>query len=319
MPRPSVLVTRRLPRNALTLLETVADVDMHDGEFRLPPAELHARVKGKQALLVLLDDRIDRATIDAGDELKIIANVAVGYDNLDVAYGASKGIVLTNTPDVLTDATADLTWALILAVTRRVGEGERLVRAGKWGGWTFDFMLGSSLSGKQLGVVGGGRIGRAVAQRAAGFGMSVAVHSRRQVDWPGATNMGLDHLLSTSDVVSLNVRLTEQTRHLIDQKALMRMKRTAYLVNTARGPVVDEGALAWALRERLIAGAGLDVFEREPEVHAELLGLEQVVLTPHLGSATRETRLAMADLAVRNVLEVLQGRPPLTPIPVPKP
>jgi glyoxylate reductase len=319
MPRPSVLVTRRLPRDAVTLLETVADVDMHDGEFRLTQAELHARLKGKQALLVLLDDRIDRAAIDAGDALRIIANVAVGYDNLDVAYAASRGIALTNTPDVLTDATADLTWALILSVTRRIGEGERLVRAGKWAGWTFDFMLGSSLSGKQLGIVGGGRIGRAVAQRAPGFGMSVAVHSRRPVDWPGATNMGLDLLLSTSDVVSLNVRLTEQTRHLIDQKALMRMKRTAYLVNTARGPVIDEAALAWALRERLIAGAGLDVFEREPEVDADLVNLEHVVLTPHLGSATRETRLAMADLAVRNVLEVLEGRPPLTPIPVAKP
>jgi glyoxylate reductase len=319
MSRPSVLVTRRLPRDAVTLLETVADVDMHGGEFRLPPGELHARLRGKQGLLVLLDDRIDRLAIDAGESLRIIANVAVGYDNLDVAYGASKGIVLTNTPDVLTDATADFTWALILAVTRRVGEGERLVRSGKWGGWTFDFMLGSSLSGKQLGIVGGGRIGRAVAHRAGPFGMTVAVYSRRPVDWPGATNMGLDKLLATSDVVSLHVRLSDETRHLIDQKALMRMKRTAYLVNTARGAVVDEAALAWALRERLIAGAGLDVFEAEPRVHDDLPGLEQVVITPHLGSATRETRLAMADLAVRNVIEVLQGRAPLTPISVPRP
>jgi glyoxylate reductase len=318
MSRPSVFVTRRLPGAAVALLQTVADVDMHDGEFRLPPEQLQARLKGKSGLLVLLDDRIDRAAIDAGESLKVIANVAVGYDNLDVAYGASKGIVLTNTPDVLTDATADFTWALILAVTRRVGEGERLVRAGKWAGWTFDFMLGSSLAGKQLGIVGGGRIGSAVAKRAAAFGMTVAVYSRRPVEWPGATAMGLDQLLATSDVVSLHVRLTEATRHLIDQKALARMKRTAYLVNTARGPVVDEAALAWALRERLIAGAGLDVFEREPLVPAELAGLEQVVLTPHLGSATRETRLAMADLAVRNVLAVLNGEPPLTPIPVPQ-
>jgi glyoxylate reductase len=316
MSRPSVLVTRRLPGAALALLETVADVDMHDGEFRLPQDQLHARLKGKAGLLVLLDDRIDRAAIDAGESLKVIANVAVGYDNLDVAHGASKGIVLTNTPDVLTDTTADFTWALILAATRRLGEGERLVRSGQWAGWTFDFMLGSSLSGKQLGIVGGGRIGRAVALRAAAFGMTVAVHSRRPVEWPGATSMGLDQLLATSDIVSLHVRLTEETRHLIDQKALARMKRTAFLVNTARGPVVDEAALAWALRERLIAGAGLDVFEREPQVHADLVGLDQVVLTPHLGSATRETRLAMADLAVRNVLAVLQGRPPLTPIPV---
>jgi glyoxylate reductase len=319
MPRPSVLVTRRLPGAAVALLETAAAVDMHDGEFRMPQDQLHSRLRGKSGLLVLLDDRIDRAAIDAGESLQVIANVAVGYDNLDVAYGASKGIVLTNTPDVLTDATADFTWALILAVTRRVGEGERLVRSGRWAGWTYDFMQGSSLAGKQLGIVGGGRIGRAVADRAAAFGMSVAVNSRRPVDWPGATAMGLDRLLATSDIVSLHVRLTEETRHLIDQKALARMKRTAFLVNTARGPVVDEAALAWALRERLIAGAGLDVFEREPQVHADLVGLDQVVLTPHLGSATRETRLAMADLAVRNVLAVLQGRPPLTPIPVPSP
>jgi len=314
MPRPSVLVTRRLPGAAVSLLETVADVDMHDGEKGLSPEALHERLRGKAGLLVLLGDRIDRAAIDAGESLRVIANVAVGYDNLDVAYGTSKGIAVTNTPDVLTDATADFTWALILAVTRRLGEGERLLRAGQWRGWAFDFMLGSSLAGKQLGIVGGGRIGRAVAKRAEAFGMTVAVFSRRPVDWPGATPMGLDQLLATSDVVSLHVPHTSETRHLIDQKALARMKRTAYLINTARGPVVDEAALAWALRERLIAGAGLDVFEAEPRVHADLLPIEHAVLSPHLGSATRETRLAMADLAARNVVAVLQGEPPLTPI-----
>lgn len=312
--RPSVLVTRRLPGAAVALLEAHADVDMHTGEVGLTPDALHVRLRGKAGLVVLLGDRIDRAAIDAGESLKVIANVAVGYDNLDVAYGASRGIAVTNTPDVLTDATADFTWALILAVTRRLGEGERIVRAGAWRGWAFDFMLGSSLAGKQLGIIGGGRIGRAVAKRADGFGMSVAVYSRRPVDWPGAVAMGLDQLLATSDIVSLHVPLTPETRHLIDQKALARMKRTAYLINSARGPVVDEAALAWALGERLIAGAGLDVFEREPDVHPDLLPLEQAVLAPHLGSATRETRLAMADLAVQNVVAVLQGQPPLTPI-----
>ena len=187
-------------------------------------------------------------------------------------------------------------------------------RRGEWRGWAFDFMLGSSLSGKLLGIIGAGRIGRAVGARAGAFGMQLAYHSRREVDWPGAEPMSLDKLLATADIVSLHVPLRPETRHLIDQRALARMKRTAYLVNTTRGAVVDEAALAWALKERLIAGAALDVFEREPEVHEALLPLEQVVLAPHLGSATRETRLAMADLAVRNVIAVLDGRPALTPV-----
>jgi glyoxylate reductase len=287
---------------------------MHTGETGLTPLELQQRLRGKQGVLVLLGDRIDRAAIDAGTDLKIIANVAVGYDNLDVAYARSKGIVCTNTPDVLTDAVADYTWALILTMTRRLGEGERIVRRGEWQGWAFDFMLGTSLAGKQLGIIGAGRIGRAVADRAGAFGMRVAVHSRRQVDWPEAEWMSFDRLLAISDVVSLHVPLTADTRKLIDQRALARMKRTAYLVNTTRGAVVDEAALAWALREHLIAGAALDVFEREPIVHPDLLPLENVILAPHLGSATRETRLAMADLAVRNVLAVLTGREALTPI-----
>jgi glyoxylate reductase len=287
---------------------------MHTGETGLTPLELQQRLRGKQGVLVLLGDRIDRAAIDAGTDLKIIANVAVGYDNLDVAYARSKGIVCTNTPDVLTDAVADYTWALILTMTRRLGEGERIVRRGEWQGWAFDFMLGTSLAGKQLGIIGAGRIGRAVADRAGAFGMRVAVHSHRQVDWPEAEWMSFDRLLATSDVVSLHVPLTADTRKLIDQRALARMKRTAYLVNTTRGAVVDEAALAWALREHLIAGAALDVFEREPIVHPDLLPLENVILAPHLGSATRETRLAMADLAVRNVLAVLTGREALTPI-----
>jgi len=316
MSRPSVLVTRRLPRSVVAELENVADVDMHEGEHALTREQLHERLAGKSGLVVLLGDRIDRDAIDAGTSLRIIANVAVGFDNLDVGYAASKGIPCTNTPDVLTDATADMAWALILAVTRRLGEGERIIRGNRWRGWAFDFMLGSSLAGKQLGIVGGGRIGRAVALRAGAFGMHVAVYSRRPLAWPGATQMGFDQLLATSDIVSLHVPLTAETRHLIDQKSLARMKRTAYLINTARGPVVDESALAWALRERLIAGAGLDVFEQEPRVHEELLSFEQVVLSPHLGSATRETRLEMANLAAQNVIVVLQGRSPLTPIPV---
>jgi glyoxylate reductase len=287
---------------------------MHVGDSALTRDEMRARLADKEALVVLLSDHVDKELIDAAPRLKVIANVAVGFDNIDVAYATSRGVLVTNTPDVLTDAVADLTWALILAVTRRIGEGERLVRRGAWRGWSFEFMLGSSLGGKQLGIVGAGRIGRAVAARAGAFGMSVAYSSRSPAQWAGAEPMSLDRLLATSDVISLHVPLTDVTRHLIDQRALARMKRTAYFVNTTRGAVVDEAALAWALRERLIAGAALDVFEREPEIHPELLGLENVVMTPHLGSATRETRLAMAELAARNVIEVLQGRPPLTPV-----
>lgn len=292
----------------MRLLEEACDVERDDRASAIPHDELPARVKGKHALLCLLTDRVDRAVIEAGADLKVIANVAVGYNNIDVAAARRRGIAVTNTPDVLTEASADFTWALILGITRRLSEGERLLRRGEWKGWALDFMLGTELRGKQLGIVGPGRIGRAVAARAAAFGMQVA-HTGR------AGGVPLDRLLSTSDVVSLHVPLTPETTHLIDQAALARMKRSAYLVNTSRGPVVDEAALAWALRERIISGAALDVYEREPEVHPGLLALENVLLAPHLASATVETRTAMADLAVRNVIAVLQGRPPLTPVP----
>ena len=312
----SVLITRRLPGAVVSRLAEHCEVDLHAGEAPLSVEELHERLAGKDGVIVLLPDRMDRAAIDAaGPRLKVIANVAVGYDNIDAAYARSRGIVCTNTPDVLTDAVADLTWGLVLAVTRRLVEGDRLIRAGGWKGWTFDFMVGAGLQDKQIGIVGAGRIGKAVAARAQVFGMGVAVASRRDPEWPSATFMPLDRLLATSDVVSLHVPLTAETRHLIAQPALARMKRTAFLINTTRGPVVDETALAWALREHLIAGAALDVFEHEPDVNPELLAIENVVLVPHLGSATRETRTAMADLAVSNILAVLGGRPALTPIP----
>jgi glyoxylate reductase len=322
--RPRALVTRRVPASVLAALEGMCDVDLHRESDAIPREQLLARVRDKQALICLLTDRIDREVLDAGAGLRIVANIAVGYDNLDVAYARSRGIEVTNTPDVLTEATAEFTWGLILAVTRRIPEGERMLRARRWKGWALDFMLGSELRGKQLGIVGLGRIGVAVASRAAAFGMRVAytdatppLPSRRPASpaVPPMQPMAFDELLATSHVVSLHVPLTEKTRHLIDGKALARMKRAAYLVNTSRGPVVDEEALAWALRERMIAGAALDVYEREPAVHPDLLALENVVLAPHLGSATTETRTAMADLAVRNVLAVLAGQPALTPVP----
>ena len=310
----TVLVTRRLPTSVLATLEAAAAVDVWTEERAMSPDELRARVAGKDALVCMLTDAIDRVVLDAAPTLKVVATAAVGVNNIDVAYARSRGVAVTNTPDVLTEATADFTWALILAITRRVSEGERLVRRGGWEGWAFDQLLGSALRGKQLGIVGMGRIGRAVARRADAFGMRVAYTSRVPMELAGAQPLSLDVLLNTSDIISLHVPLTDDTHHLIDRRALARMKRSAYLVNTARGPVVDERALAWALQEHLIAGAALDVYEHEPAVYPDLLKLENVLLAPHLASATRETRTAMANLAVDNVLAVLAGRPPLTPV-----
>lgn len=286
----------------LSRLEAAADVDLYE------PAgadDLKTRLRGKQGLVCVLLDKVTADVLAAADALKVVANIAVGYDNVDVEAARRRGIVVTNTPDVLTEAVAEFTWALILAAARRVGEGERLVRARAWKGWALDFMLGTELRGKQLGIIGRGRIGRAVAVKAPAFGMTAAFAKH---------DMSLDELLISSDVISIHTPLTPETRHLIDRRALARMKRTAILVNTSRGPVVDEEGLAWALKERLIAAAALDVFEREPQVHDALLSLENVVLAPHLGSATRETRTAMADLAVSNVVAVLSGQPPLTPV-----
>ncbi len=303
--RPRVLVTRRIPSSVLEKLQAVCDVDLNDSQVPIPPDELKARLRDARGVVSVLTDRMDADVLASGSVLQVVANIAVGYDNIDIPAAAARGITVTNTPDVLTEATAELTWALILAAARRIGEGDRLVRTGGWKGWTLDFMLGTELRGKQLGVIGRGRIGRAVAAKAPAFGMT-AVFAKE--------DMSLDELLVSSDVVSIHTSLRPDTRHLIDKRALARMKRTAILVNSSRGPVVDEAALAWALGERLIAAAALDVYEREPIVHEALLGLENVVLAPHLGSATRETRIAMIDLAVRNLIEVVHGRPALTPV-----
>jgi glyoxylate reductase len=322
MPRPAVLLARRLPSSVQALLREHAEVEVHDEPRDLAPAELAARLAGKQALVSVVTTRVDEDLLAAAPDLRIVANVAVGYDNIDLVAAARHGVIVTNTPDVLTNAVADFTIALILSVTRRLVEGDRLVRAGEWRGWGLDFMLGMELSGRQLGLIGYGRIGRAVATRAGAFGMRVVRAARGPTKTRGAgpppadepPAMTLDELLVTSDVVSLHVPMTPGTRHLMDQRRLARMKRTAYLVNTSRGPVVDEAALAWALRERRIAGAALDVYEREPAVHPDLPGLENVVLAPHLGSATSDTRTAMAELAARNVIEVLAGRPALSEV-----
>ena len=313
---PKILITRRLPSAVLSKLEAAAEIDLFTGDGAIPAEELRARIADKDALISLLTDAVDRSVVDAAPNLKVIANVAVGFNNIDIPYALSRGVVVTHTPDVLTESVADFTWALILAITRRLAEGERVVRRGAWKGWALDFMLGTELRGKQLGLVGVGRIGRAVAARASAFGMRVAFTEVFETTVDGAEAMSFDRLLTTSDVVSLHVPLTPETRHLIDKRTLARMKRSAFLINTARGPVVDEEALAWALQQHLIAGAALDVFENEPAVHPDLLTLENVLLVPHLASGTTETRTAMAELAADNVLAVLQGRPPVTPVPV---
>ncbi|SUZ62011.1 uncharacterized protein METZ01_LOCUS14865 [marine metagenome] len=320
-----VLVTNRIPAAVLQRLESDLEIDYHTEKDALSRDQLLDRVRDKHGLLCVVTDTIDSRIIKAGSQLRVIANIAVGYDNIDIATAKKHGIVVTNTPEVLTESVAELTWGLILNVTRRVVEGDRLIQSGVWKGWALDFMLGMELFGKQLGVVGSGRIGRAVAARASVFGMKVVFAARKESNdttdrsqltktLKDSSVMPLDRLLATSDVVSLHVPMTSDTHHLIDREALVNMKPSAYLVNTSRGPVVDEDALVVALRDGLIAGAALDVYEREPMVHSGLLGLSNVILSPHLGSATHETRTAMADLAARNLMEVLSGNSPITPI-----
>jgi glyoxylate reductase len=315
-----IVVTRRIPEPALELLRGAGDVWLSPHDRPMTTAELHAAVAGADAVVTLLHDRVDDAFLDAaGPSLRVVANVAVGYDNIDVAACGRRGVAATNTPGVLVDATADIAMALILMSTRRLGEAERMVREGGTWSWSMFFMLGAGLQGKTLGIVGLGQIGAATARRARAFGMGIAYAGRRRADAAleselGAAMLDLDELLATADVVSLHTPLSDVTRHLIDARRLALMKPTAHLVNTSRGPVVDEAALAAALRAGTIAGAGLDVFEREPEIHPGLRGLENVVLIPHLGSATIETRTAMGVLAAQNAVAVLAGKPPVTPI-----
>ncbi|HET9154330.1 MAG TPA: D-glycerate dehydrogenase [Solirubrobacterales bacterium] len=317
---PTFAVTNRLPETALEMLRAAGGLRLDDRTDAAPRADLLDLVAGAGAILTLLHDRVDEELLEAaGAQLRCVANVAVGYDNVDTAAAARRGVVVTNTPGVLDDATADLTMALLLAATRRVAEGDRLIRAGRSWTWGMSFMLGSSLRGKLLGIVGLGGIGRRVAERARAFGMEIAYHSRRPVpaevaEELGAERLPLERLLPRADVVSLHCPLTPETRHLIGARELAAMKPSAVLVNTSRGPVVDERALAEALAAGEIAAAGLDVYEHEPQVEPALLALENVVLSPHLGSATVETRTAMAELAARNAISVLRGEGPLTPV-----
>jgi glyoxylate reductase len=322
-PMPIFAVTNQLPEPALELLREAGELRRSDAASALGREELLELVAGADAVLTLLFDRVDDEFLAAaGPQLRCVANVAVGFDNVNLAAAARRGVLVANTPGVLDEATADLTLALILATTRRLGEGERLVRSGRPWSWGMGFMLGTDLRGKRLGIVGLGNIGRRVAHRARAFGMSIAYCGRHAVSADvgaelAAERLELDELLASSDVLSLHCPLTAETRHLIGARELSLMKASSALINTARGPVVDEMALARALTEGGIAAAGLDVYEREPAVEPALLALENAVLSPHLGSATVETRTAMALLAARNAIAAVRGEELPTPVELP--
>ncbi len=310
-----VFVTREIPKIGLELLEKAGfEINLRGNE--LPPTkdELVEGVKDADALLCLLTDKISRDVLEAGKNLKIVSNYAVGYDNIDVDAATELGIIVTNTPGVLTDATAELAWALLFAVARRIVEADKFTRAGKFKGWHPTLLLGFELKGKTLGIIGAGRIGTAMALKSKGFEMKVLYFSRHRNERLerelGAKMVSLDELLKESDFVSLHVPLTSETFHLIGERELNLMKPTAILINTSRGAVVDEQALIKALQNRRIAGAGLDVFENEPEVPDELKKLENVVITPHIGSATHNARESMALMAAQAIVDVLNGRIP---------
>lgn len=313
-----VAVTTPLPGRAVELLAKWHEVEVHQGALLLDAASLAEFVADAAAVITLLANPVDDRLLAACPELRVVGNCAVGFDNVDLDAARRRGVWVTNTPDVLTEATADLAWALVLMVTRRLGEAERYLRAGRFDGWALDLLLGRGLQGERLGIVGWGRIGRAVARRALAAGMTVVFNDPAPSPLPDppavAVAVGLDELLASSLVVSLHLPLAPTTHHLIDGSRLAAMRRGAFLVNTARGPLVDEAALVAALASGHLAGAGLDVYEHEPAVHPGLLGRDDVVLLPHVGSATAETRAAMAELAARNVLAVLAGREPPTPV-----
>lgn len=316
---PTIVVTGPIPESGLRLLRDAGDVWAWSGDGPVPLAERDRQLTNAYAAVTLLGDRVDDAFLDAAPNLRIVANVAVGYDNIDVDACRARGVAVTNTPGVLTDATADLAMGLILMTTRRLAEGERMLRSGEPWKWGMFMMLGTSLQQRRLGIIGMGGIGHALATRARAFGMEILYHNRSraspELEAPlEARLVSLDQLLATSDVVSVNCPYSDETHHLIDAAALAAMKPSAYLVNTARGAIVHESALVDALENHRIAGAALDVFENEPELHPGLRSLDNVVIVPHLGSATVETRSAMADLAARNVVAVLSGAAPLTPV-----
>lgn len=319
---PAVAVTSPLPGNPLAMFEGKARVKVYGATGKRSEAQVIRCLRDAQGAVTLLSDPITEKVLEACPNLRVVSNVAVGVDNVDLAACARRGIVVTNTPDVLTESCADLTWTLLLGAARRVVEGDRFVRQGRFKGWRLDLLLGTDFRGKTLGIVGMGRIGRAVARRAAPFGFRIVYTQRHRL--PASVESALDarfahldELLQTADVVSLHCPLTAQTHHLLNRERLFQMKPGALLVNTGRGPLVDEAALVECLRAGPLAAAGLDVYEREPELSPGLKDLPNALLLPHLGSASKETREEMARLAVADCLAVLEGRAPAHPVPLP--
>lgn len=315
-----VYITRRIPEPGIEMIRKEHEVEINPYDRVLTREELLQAVKGKDGILCLLTDKIDAEVFDAaGPQLKVVSNYAVGYDNIDVKEATKRGIVVTNTPGVLTETTADLACALILATARRIVEADKFTRAGKYEGWAPMLFLGQDVYGKTLGIIGMGRIGQAVARRAKGFNMKVLYNDIRRIPEEiekelNATFVSLDELLEQSDFVSLHTYLSPETYHLINEERLRKMKKTAYLINTSRGPVVDESALVRALKEGWIAGAGLDVYEFEPKLVPGLAECENAVLLPHIASASVETRTKMATMAAENLLAVLAGKMPPNPV-----
>lgn len=317
MSKPQVFSTHPLFEAPRQLLNEHFTVDYWERPERPPRAEVLKRVADKEALICLLTEKINEELLAAAPKLRIVANVAVGYDNIDLAACTRHKVVASNTPGVLDETTADFAWTLLMTVARRVLEGDRLIRSGQWAGWNLDQLCGADVWGKTLGILGFGRIGRALARRAAGFRMRViyydAVRPAAEIERElNAQFLERDQVLAEADFVSVHVPLLPDTRHLISAPQLARMKRTAFLVNTSRGPVVDEAALVAALEARRIAGAALDVHENEPKVHPGLIGRSDVVLTPHIASASLETRTRMAAIAAENVIALFAGRRPPT-------
>jgi len=315
-----VYVTRRIPQPGIDMIVKEHEVEINPYDRVLTREELLKAVKGKDGILTLLTDRIDAEVFDAaGPQLKVVSNYAVGYDNIDVNEATRRRIVVTNTPGVLTETTADLAWTLIMSVARRIVEADRFTRAGRYDGWAPMLFLGQDIFGKTLGIIGMGRIGQAVARRAKGFNMKVIYNDLKRIPEElekelNATFVSLDELLENSDFVSLHTFLSPETHHLINEDRLKNMKKTAYLINTSRGPVVDESALVKALKEGWIAGAGLDVYEFEPKLTPGLVECENTVLLPHIASASVETRTKMATMAAENLLAVLANKRPPNPV-----
>jgi len=315
----NIFISNALPQEAVGLIPKDFTLDYNDTDSPLSKTELVSRLKGKDGLVCHIISTIDDEVLAAVPTLRVVANVAVGYNNIDVAAAKRRGVTVTNTPDVLTETTADFAWTLLMATARRIVEADHYARSGRWTAWKWDLLWGADIHGKTLGIVGFGRIGRAVARRALGFRMRVLYHDAVKADAAverelSATATDLETLLREADFVTLHTNLTPDTRHLIGERTLRLMRKSAVLVNAARGPIVDEAVLARALREGWIAGAGLDVFEEEPKIHPDLVPLQNVVLAPHIASASRDTRIAMATLAVRNCVAVLEGQPPITPV-----